>query len=341
MPQLLSPQALSQDWADISESRPRSLSAMSSAFQAVDWTEVLGLDVPEWLVPGLLQKSSLHVLSSHSGCYKTWLALSLALSGIYGLPVLGQQPSRGFSTLYLAADSTFWDINQQLTKLLTAHRLLGSRPPEHSTFTLMPMGFLFDNEAHVKLLAQYCHDWDIDTFVVDVLLYAHMGDENDNGQMARTVLRAAKQLRDELGLAILFLHHSSKPRPDMPETARGAGTIIQAAEHHLTLARRSAGEDLVTLKCRKIRGDRILPTEGLRFTLAEVNGGRVLDLVRPDNASPADHILAVLQRGTSLSRPQLQQLVPALEPRQIDNTLQYLRRAGKVTQTPAGWQLAA
>ena len=102
--------------------RSHVLGQATAGLGASHWASVLSEPVPSWLVPGLLQKQAIPVLSSDSGCCKTWLGLSLMLSGLYGIPVLGQHPARPFSSIYLAADSPSWDIGQQLNKLLRARR---------------------------------------------------------------------------------------------------------------------------------------------------------------------------------------------------------------------------
>jgi hypothetical protein len=336
-----------KDWANISSIQTYTLSEAHKILGTTHWTDPLSSAVPEWLVPGLLQRSALHVLSSDSGTCKSWLGLSLMLSGIYGIPVLGQQPTTPFSSIYLAADSPAWDIGQQLRKLMRAHSL--SPKPDPPSF-IMPLGFLFEREDHLKALASLVNSWDIDAFFIDVMLYTHTGDENDNAYMARTVLRSAKFLRDELGLSVFFLHHNSKPKPDMPATFRGAGTIVQAAEHHLTLSRRRSE---IILQPRKIRGESVLP-ESLSFSLTQTeNGGRMLKPTEsPDHPSASeplpvtDVILqAIIQLGSGATRKAIHSI--ALAPvgvtsatKWIDNRLYKLAKDGIIRNTNGVWSLA-
>jgi hypothetical protein len=288
---------------------------------ASPWTAPLSEPVPSWLVPGLLQRAALHVLTSESGACKSWLGLGLMLAGIYGIPVLGQRPEATFSSIYLAADSPSWDIGQQLRKLMLAHSL---KQDEHPTSFVLPLGFLFDNRDHLVALADLVNHWDIDALFIDVMLYTHNQNENDNGAMARTVLRAAKYLRDEWGLAIFFLHHNSKPRPDMPDTFRGAGTIVQAAEHHFALAPHAQNIDLTV---KKIRGDKVLPPL-LSFRLSQRNGGHFLERLVMEPLKDDDGALLVFLGHLPATRGAInlwfaQNL--GLTEKQVDNKLQYLR----------------
>jgi hypothetical protein len=159
--------------------------------------------------------------------------------------------------------------------------------------------------------------------------------------MARTVLRAAKYLRDETGLAIFFLHHNAKPKDGLPPGFRGAGTIVQAAEHHLALTNKNR---IITAAVKKIRGDDILPPT-FSFQLATQNGGRTLTLVNqpepPDPSSTcAGQLLMALRFGTPRSRQDLAMSITADMLPKLDNALQYLRRQGRIARTETGeWQL--
>jgi hypothetical protein len=324
-----------RDWASIVTHQEHVLAEAEKLLGITYWTEPMSATTPEWLLPGLLQKEALHVLTSDSGTCKSWLGLSLMLSGIYGIPVLGQEPTQKFSSIYLAADSPAWDIGQQTRKLLLAHHL---RPNNDVPNFIMPLGFLFERPDHLQSLGNLVKAFDIDVFFIDVMLYTHTGDENDNAFMARTVLRAAKFLRDELGLAVFFLHHNAKPKPDMPASFRGAGTIVQAAEHHLTLSRK---RDEIILQAKKIRGETILP-EYVPFTLAKTdNGGRYLALSRASDA--INPILTFIDsNGGKATRKEIinANLAPdssSDKTRWADNQLARLQIRGEIKNTMEGW----
>lgn len=341
----MTPHSQEDDWQYHQAQRAVALKAGSEALGIADWTHPLHSPAPEWLLPGLLQKQAIHILTSDTGCCKTWLGLSMLLSGLTGSPVLDIRPSQRFSSLYLAADSPEWDIGQQLSALLRAQDL-PSLPTEPRSF-IMPMGFLFENATHISIISDFVRHWGIDAFFIDVLLYSHTGDENDNSYMARTVLRMAKQLRDDLGLAIYILHHNSKPRPDMAVSYRGAGTIVQAAEHHQTLARR--GES-ITLHVGKVRGPATLPD--IQFSLSPMRGGKhLLRLQAATTGGPHAELpglrtlLQWLQANGPLTRAQLRAKASALSPgldkaySWIDNALQYGRRVGALLCTDGRWHL--
>jgi len=317
--------------------------AIASGLELVPWTTPMLDKVPDWLVPGLLQEEAIHVLSADSGSCKSWLGLSLMLSGLFGVPVLGQMPVKPFSSIYLAADSPRWDIGQQLRKLRTGYALEGLRPFEDTHAFVMPLGFLFDNQDHVNAIADVARHWDIDAMFIDVMLYAHSGDENDNSFMARSVLRAAKYLRDSAGLAIYFIHHNSKPKEGFPAGFRGAGTITQAAEHHFT-ARRLRNKTFA-FNVKKIRGDEII-SEDIHYELARAREGYRLSLVDeagpsllPPAQPPEPSVLSTIRTCGPIERDSIIKLFPVQGQKYVDNQLQYLKAKGLIKREGKVWTI--
>ena len=324
------------DWHEQESDRKNSLNALSGTLGVRPWVSYLSKQVPPFLVPGLLQSQALHVLSSDTGCCKSWLGLSLMLSGVFLLPVLDQVPSRAFSSIYLAADSPDWDIQQQLRKLLDAYRI----PPEDwnraaGTF-IMPIGMMLDDVQHVKDLTEFIKEWDIDVLFIDVMLYSHSGNENDNAYMARHVLRASKYIRDVAGCAVFFIHHNAKPRPDGSVSFRGAGTIVQAVEHHFSLTKHNG---VILMEREKIRGDENEFFTTKAFSLARAHGGRYLQTVEPP-APKVDPLLEYLGDGPKSSEQLAEKFPsPSESPRQLENKLMYLQRKGSIIRYQLGWKL--
>lgn len=222
---------------------------------------LLHIPQPDWLLPGFLQKKSIHILSSESGSGKTWLALQMALAGASNTEFLGVHPAHRFDTIYLGADSPDWDIANQIRQL---QRATGVSFPEDSDTVILPYGLNLRRDDHVEIVLNYLNTTNCALLVLDVLLYTYLdAEENSNSDMAK-VFHSLKYLRDNSDCAILALHHWKKGT----EEARGAGTIVQAAEHTFILRKE---EDGVLLKRGKIRGEGDWPH--LNIKLAPRNGG--------------------------------------------------------------------
>ena len=339
------------DWHAIAASRSKAARAARDALGAHAWTEPMKVPLPDWLVPDLLQRKAIHMFSSDKGCYKTWLGLSLMMGGIYGAPVLGQAPTRKFSTVYVAADSPDWDIGQQLRKITLALEVKDK--PFADSFVL-PFGIQFTNEGHVNTLADLIVSHDIDHLAIDVKGYTQgqLDENSDTEQML--YYRVMKMFRDKLGCAVSIFHHFGK----INKTARGAGTVEQAAEHAFHLFKTKTG---VKLYREKIRGDELW-TERL-FTLGHHNGGRLLVPIEaalsPESApvssvancntdQPAeptvqrkkDRILSALVTSKSRDQLLLIAISDGKDRKWLDNRLQYLRRKKLIgTDGEGNWHL--
>lgn len=341
----------SPDWHAIAVGQEAALKSARGLLGAHSWTEPMKAPVPDWLIPGLLQRKALHVISSDKGCYKTWLGLSYLVAGIYGLPVLGEQPLRRFSTLYVAADSPDWDIGEQLRKLLKAHDL---KPVPGDSFVL-PFGIQFTNDTHVRALIDLIAAYSIDHLVIDVKGYTqgHLKENDDGDQML--YYRVMKNFRDKMDMAVTILHHFGK----INKTARGAGTVEQAAEHCFHLFKTKTG---VRLYREKIRGDELW-TERL-FTLGHQNEGRLLLPVEASLAQPAelsgegragsetslhlpdkepekDCILSALSSPKTREQLVTIAISAGRTAKWLDNRLQYLKRQGKIIADAGTWTLCA
>ena len=302
------------------DEKAANLTTARTLLGAARWSTNLGRPAPPFLIPDLLQARSIHVLSAAKGSCKTWLGLSMMLSGIYGTPVLGLTPTRKFRSIYVAADSPEWDIRGQVRNILNAEGLKPVFPTQADTF-LLPYGFKFTNPKHIEAITGLHRSFGSEVLFIDVLLYAHDGlNENDNSDMGR-LFELVKFCRDRLKMAVVLLHHHTKPNEFNPAGgARGAGTIIQACEHHYELRR---GRDrVVTMRRDKIRGRETWSE--LKFKLEYISPTAAkLELVVPDVAQPRPPAVAPM--------PPQPDPDPALLPSRQDHIRRRLRDAGPQT----------
>jgi len=292
--------------------------------------EIAAVEPPDWLIPGFIQRSGIHVISSESGTGKTWLALQTMLAGATGMPLLGTTPTSKFDTLFLGADSPDWDLANQLRQL---SRATGVNIPKTSESLLLPYGLNMLDAAHIGAMLDYISTHNIGLLVLDVLLYSYHGaDENSNTDMAR-VFHGMKVLRDRAKCAILALHHWKKGA----DTARGAGTIIQAAEHTYVMRKEDSGA--VLLERQKIRGESDWPS--MLITLQPNDNGDGLHFVRTNPLPPL--VISWFTMTKTLSRTQLLERTKeaGFSSAWLGNQLTALKRDGHLTTDGRGnWTLA-
>jgi len=312
--------------------RRHALRVAREALGACRWSEDLTKPAPPWLIPSFLQSQALHVISAPKSSRKTWLGLAMLLAGTTNTPLLGAfAPSTPFNSLYIGADSPRWDIRQQLLKLCRGSNLPIPIGPDAESF-LTPYGPKFTNPKHLSAITDLVMAFDLKAIFVDVMLYAYDNlNENDNTDMAK-LYSVLKVLRDQLGLAVVLLHHHSKT----PGTgARGAGTITQAAEHHFELLRMAGGTVRITRE--KLRGDEDSTWNFLDTQLVRAGLGYQLRLIAP---SPVDWLTSTLATSPQ-TRASLLPLAAlcGISERSLDRALASMRTDGLATSTSGLWTL--
>lgn len=310
--------------------RIRTLQEARQLFHAARWSEDLNRPQPPWLVPGFLQSQAIHVLSAPKAARKTWLGLYTMLAGIYGTEWLGTEIPRPFNSVYIAADSPRWDIRSQVKRLLIG---MGRDPefPLDSGSFILPYGFKFTNMRHTEVLSRLISAWNIRALFVDVLLYTYDGlSENDNTDMGN-LFQVIKFFRDNLGVAVVLLHHHAK-NPEVG--ARGAGTILQACEHHYELRRSGADKTIITRE--KLRGDEAGLWDNIAFTLGRAGAGRVLSV---DTWQPPGEIVAQLTMNPTMSRAELVAALSHRSARWVDTQLAAMRQRELAASEGGVWRL--
>jgi hypothetical protein len=217
-----------------------------SAWKAGSFTarELQSMEFPllTWIVPNIIPAEGVALICSKPKFGKSWLAFDLCIACTTERSILGNiKPAQG-SALYLALEDSKRRLQRRMTKLLPT---FGATWPERLTLKTewrrLHEGGLEDIRA-----------WHADTkkmggnpilVVVDVLAMARkpVGDrqlyEADYGALADLA-----KLANELGLAIVVLHHTRKmAADDLMETVSGSFGISGAVDTVLVMANKPNG----------------------------------------------------------------------------------------------------
>jgi hypothetical protein len=195
-----------------------------------------------WIVPNIIPAEGVALICSKPKFGKSWLAFDLCIACTTERYILGNiKPAQG-SALYLALEDSKRRLQRRMTKLLPT---FGATWPERLTLKTewrrLHEGGLEDIRA-----------WHADTkktggkpilVVIDVLAMARkpVGDrqlyEADYGALADLA-----KLANQLGLAIVVLHHTRKmAADDLMETVSGSYGIAGAVDTVLVMANKPNG----------------------------------------------------------------------------------------------------
>ena len=163
-------------------------------------------DEIEWLIPGVLPKAAVVLLSGREGSMKSYLALHMACAVAAGKSWLGKQTKRG-AVLYLDGENPVAEISKRV----------GEFGPDHNLRICSVMRGNYPESLHDSDLQ---HDSRLYDLIVIDTLRRHMGDlkENNSDDMAR-ITADLKRLKQDRA-TVLVLHHASGHRPDAPHPRR-------------------------------------------------------------------------------------------------------------------------
>jgi hypothetical protein len=195
----------------------------------------------EWLVDGWLPRGGLCLLVGASGCYKSFLAVDLAVRVAMGQPWFGWATQSG-PVLYIAAEGAA-GLKVRIREAEVARG--SAKPVEGLSVHPLPVQLGGDDwGAFVEMVRRR----GAALVIVDTLNRTTVGrEENSNSEM-RDVAEAAADLARETGATVLLVHHAGHEQG----RARGASAIPAAAD--ATMSVRRTADMRMTVSTRREDG---------------------------------------------------------------------------------------
>lgn len=166
-----------------------------------------GAAEPDYLVPGLIARSTVSILSGDTGAGKTWVALALTHAIASGSDWLGHPVPRG-KTVYI-------DEENPCAVPLARLRALGLTDEDAQAirFYSRTGAAVGDAGATDARLTAILDDAPADLVVIDTATAATAVDDlNDNSQVAALYSRL-RAIAERFGCAVVVLHHDRKMQP--------------------------------------------------------------------------------------------------------------------------------
>jgi hypothetical protein len=312
---------------------------------------------PATLVHGLLLDDTLTMVTGEPYVGKTMFLLDLALGLALRQPIFGRyMPARRAGVLFVGQDAPTWDYAEQVRKLLLGRGIVpGDGDLEHLGLTfLLNQGHTITAPSFHRFLREYHDAVGYDVLMLDSFSDMHGANENDRHEMS-VILRCLKDLRDTLGVAVIFTHHTAKPtqlgqrskgQPIVSYNyqARGSSAIVASIDFNILLTASAEGRiSLRRPKGRGLKADNSLE----EFVMRDRNDGLAIEpldslahieqLVRPilarDRfAMQRTRIVKEIQPGVAVGWRQLSEAV--------DVVLCKLEGEGYVKRMGKRWRLA-
>lgn len=269
---------------------------LSEEFEFTSLPDVMHLPRPTSLIRNILFVGTTSVLSAHTGSYKSFIALDMALCVATGIPWHGFEVKQG-SVIYIAAEGFYtfqdralgWSIHKGKPLPPNFHILNG---PLSTAEPQLTKRFIERIKAFNPALV-----------IFDTLSQcAAELNENDNSQMARFT-NGMKLIADETGTHVMAIHHNAKGTGNY----RGASSIKSNVDTFITMERPESNEtNRVHMYFEKQKGATLAPiclqSTEIELPITDEYGEPVTTLVFDviENEIPAHKVHPSTQRSNQI-----------------------------------------
>lgn len=298
-----------------------------------------------WLVQDLWAHEAVGIVGGEPKCFKSFLALDLAVSVASGAPCLRRfQVQRTGPVLLFPAEDALCDVRARLDGICAAAGLsLEALPLYLITAPRLALDRPLDRQRLQATIAALRPV----LLVLDPLIRLHNGDENQACDIA-PILSFLRELQRRFALAVILVHHARKDthnhtRPG--QALRGSSELHGWGDSNLYLRRQ---REQLTLSIEQ----RCAPSHnGLRLQLHQNGSALALALcdriasapASPENPAPTgpDRVLAVLRQAQKpLGLRQLRALC-RIRTQTLTRLLPQLQAQGRLHRTSDGYQISA
>jgi hypothetical protein len=259
-----------------------------------------------WLICAFIPEASVLVIAGEPKTSKTWLALTFAicvsarayLFGLFKVPLTARP-----GVAYFALEDSERSFKTRLTAIA---RGMGLDPVEavRNVYVRCRSSLNLLSDVDLFGLAAACEGLELAALVIDPIRDAHNGEENSADSMAE-LMRRLRFLREFLGCAVIFVHHSAKAGPDKAnrrpgQMMRGSSVVHGSVDGGIYLSMTKATENqwvntvLVELKAGKGAG-----TFGLTLDVEDDENGEAQVARWTFSAEPSAKARDALQDNTT------------------------------------------
>jgi hypothetical protein len=267
--------------------------AAKPRFKFLSDADLQALPDPEWLIEPVLPKPGMVVLYGKPGSWKTFVALSMALSVAAGQPWLGRKTRQGV-VLYVAAEGLYGFKNR-----VPAYRKKHNLAPGSMFYLGAAPNLLKSSDVDELLSVFKSHGGKFDLIVFDTLARMMVGGDEDDAMAIGVLVANVEQIERQTGATVLIIHHTTKKG----DIERGSSSLRGAADAMLSCTRESS---IAELRCEKMKDAEHFPNILVGLNKVDLGEGRaslavvqMLDAEtglseRPldQNAASALHVLA-------------------------------------------------
>ena len=292
-----------------------------------------------WLVTGLWSDEAVGIVGGEPKCFKSFLALDLAVSVASGTPCLRRfvVPRAGRVLLY-AAEDALHIVRRRLDGIAVA---AGAMLADLDIQVITAPALRLDIEVDRRNLAETVDRLRPRLLILDPFVRLHRIDENASGEVA-PLLAYLRELQRRYGVAVLVVHHARKGGACVRagQALRGSSEFHAWGDSNLYL-RRDGEELTLTAEHRAAPSSRPLVVE-------LVQNGPALALEAVERAKPVAVNTPSLDERVMAALAEARGPLPFADLRArcrvraatLHERVRLLAAAGRIVKTVDGYRLA-
>ena len=174
------------------------------------WGELLKLEVHvDWLIPGILQRQGIMVVSGKPGVGKTQLTIQALIHIALGKPFLGWDITAPRKVAFISMEMGQAEVKvfmEEMDSILSEE----DRALMHANFLIIPIGqtLMFDNTADQKKIENFLETYKPEVVGVDSLSKTTLGSLEE--ATVKKVMDFADRIRMNHDCSVVFIHHDRK-----------------------------------------------------------------------------------------------------------------------------------
>lgn len=253
--------------------------------------DLLSMPPKEWLIDQVVGKGDIGVIYGKPGCGKTFVGIDMIMAACTGSLWAMRFAVAGRLNVAYCAGEGISGLPARFKA--AAHHHGVTKLPNFTFFKTVPQLFSSEEESTIATIRQFVTEWKarqeqgqaepLDLIFIDTLHTATVAADENSSQDMGKVLHACRWASNELGCAVVLVHHTTKDGA----SERGSSSLRGAADFMIEVRRVSESGTRATMLCSKLKDGEQWPAQGL--DLVSIDG---LDSVRvwwdePGDGTPA------------------------------------------------------
>lgn len=249
----------------------------------------------DWRISNIIPKEGISLIFGKTATFKSWIAMKIGLSCVFGSPFLGNFESKKCNVLYIDEENGMTILPRRLEQLIKGNFSDENKLDLKNFYVANSSGIKLDNPSSTAALNKIIEENSISLVIYDSVVRGMEGDEDQAKDVRHVHENIKRIISKNNGVSFVLLHHATKSGGGI-SSARGSGDWVNMADVVLTPSINEKKPNFVKLTVEKNRyfdknsfpGFSILVEDGengevfMEFSERTIEGLRAVELCSQD-----------------------------------------------------------